>query len=54
MDLVRDRYPDIKDFRREITGNMGLFNCAKAEQMLGWTEEGFEWIPEGQGGVSGG
>ena len=54
MELVKGRYPELTDFRREIKGNMGLFNCAKAERMLGWTEQGFEWMPDGKGGVTSG
>ncbi|WVQ84281.1 hypothetical protein IAT38_006433 [Cryptococcus sp. DSM 104549] len=32
--------------RMALKGNEGLFDCSKAERMLGWTEQGFYWVPE--------
>ena len=43
--LLKEAYPEIKDVRGKMEGNEGLFNCEKAERMLGWTETGFEWRP---------
>ncbi len=45
MELVKESYPEIKDFRRLLKGNDGLLDCSKAKRMLGWTEEGFVWDP---------
>ena len=44
-ELLKEAYPEIKDVRGKMEGNEGLFNCEKAERMLGWTETGFEWRP---------
>ncbi|ORX37019.1 hypothetical protein BD324DRAFT_600634 [Kockovaella imperatae] len=45
LELLKTKYPDIKDVRKELIGNTGFFDCSKAERMLGWRASGFEWRP---------
>jgi nucleoside-diphosphate-sugar epimerase len=37
--LCRTYYPDVP-LRRPLPGNQGLFDCGKAEQLLGWRHDG--------------
>lgn len=41
MDLLRSKFPGIKEIRTSMKGNAAFFDCSKAERMLGWKEEGF-------------
>lgn len=43
--LIKDKFPEITDLRREWKSNEGFFDCSKAERMLGWTERAFPWTP---------
>ncbi len=43
MQLLKEKYPEITDIRKEIKGNDGFFDCSKAERMLGWTEPKRPW-----------
>ena len=38
LDLVRHAYPGI-EVRRDIPGNGSLFDCSKAERLLGWVHQ---------------
>lgn len=45
-DLIKEHFPEVKDLRCDFNGNEGLYDCRKAERMLGWTERAFAWSPE--------
>lgn len=43
--LIKEHFPEVTDWKCDFNGNEGLYDCSKAERMLGWTERGFPWSP---------
>ena len=45
--LIKEHFPevDVKNWKCDFNGNEGLYDCSKAERMLGWTERAFPWSP---------
>lgn len=37
-ELLKDTYPEIQDIRKPFKGNLGFFDCTKAEKVLEWGE----------------
>ena len=41
MELLRTKFPEIRDIRKRFVGNEAMIDCSRAERMLGWKEDGF-------------